>query len=691
MLDKFSYKFFTIITIPILFLFLSKIGFYESCFLFDNNDDSNHTFVNIAQSFSAFKNFQLPLINFYNNFGTPLIGDALTYPFSIGVFTYLIDNYPLAMTINRVVIIVLTFYFLNKFFIKKFSLPTSFILSILTIFYPGILWNLAHHHYQFTLFFFVLLLNFCVTDSKSYKLYPYILFIILILFFLSVSIQLVIFSIPFLIIYIYLNKKENLKIFLFSLLFSFIFTLPNHYLFFVYIGESLRLSFSPYIGYITNFRELILSFFVPYFEWSKFGVPGHLGINTYFSISFIVLSSLGLIFLLRNRKKILLEYILLGIVPTICAFIIQFLLFNIPIFKSVDTLRLLWFAYPFLLIPVGIFLDNLEKIKFNDFYFVKLFLLFFIILLVLSISKYIFLEEFYGIGVSHFIELALLLIFFIFFFSKSYFKFCYAILCLCLFFVVIPSIYIILGFHGKSCDIPNHYYNLRSKADIISDSFIPSLEKNSRAAFIEHPIGGNDLKLSYYGILGSASRSIISSSFLRDKFLEAGIIDVSDNYNFNKNISSSLASKLGIRYLVSQVNIFNNSKEWKLIFSDDKVFVYENIDKPSIIRGFNQGKYTSIYDFTINGNNLTIDLKGQAYEYIDIALYDNGFWSFYNENENHSLRSEVSDMGMMRVFIDGKSNKITAQYGKFIEYFFYIFAFIGLLLHYLYLRNYEKK
>lgn len=76
----------------ILLVLSLKFFLYDNCFFYDANDDSNHTFVNLYNSFFALKNFTFPLINIFNNFGTPIIGDALSYPFSIGIFSYFFSD-----------------------------------------------------------------------------------------------------------------------------------------------------------------------------------------------------------------------------------------------------------------------------------------------------------------------------------------------------------------------------------------------------------------------------------------------------------------------------------------------------------------------------------------------------------------------------------------------------------------------
>ena len=115
-----------LLILSVIILFISKVVLYESCFLFDSNDDSNHTFVNLFESFRHLKSLQLPFINIFNNFGTPLLGDALTYPFSIASLTYLLFDPQLAMTINRIAsaTLILLLFFMIQDLLKFTNTPS---------------------------------------------------------------------------------------------------------------------------------------------------------------------------------------------------------------------------------------------------------------------------------------------------------------------------------------------------------------------------------------------------------------------------------------------------------------------------------------------------------------------------------------------------------------------------------------
>src|SRR4051812_19241863 len=89
-------------------LIISKVLIYPDCYSFDSHDDANHAFPSLAIARAAILSGELPTINLANNFGLPLLGDALTYPFAIQALTYYVADNPIAMTINRFLIAILT-------------------------------------------------------------------------------------------------------------------------------------------------------------------------------------------------------------------------------------------------------------------------------------------------------------------------------------------------------------------------------------------------------------------------------------------------------------------------------------------------------------------------------------------------------------------------------------------------------
>ena len=111
-----------ILSLSVGFIILSKTLIYPQCFSYDNHDDANHAFPNLHVSRQAILAGELPTINFFNNFGSPILGDALTYPFAMHSLTYWFFESHIAMTINRIFFTSLTIYLGYVFYRKYFHL-----------------------------------------------------------------------------------------------------------------------------------------------------------------------------------------------------------------------------------------------------------------------------------------------------------------------------------------------------------------------------------------------------------------------------------------------------------------------------------------------------------------------------------------------------------------------------------------
>lgn len=80
---------------------ISKVFFIPHCMAFDMNDDANHTFINHQQWRRIISDGEWPMMNVYNNFGVPFLGDVITYPMSPLSFIYAFFPGPMGMTANR--------------------------------------------------------------------------------------------------------------------------------------------------------------------------------------------------------------------------------------------------------------------------------------------------------------------------------------------------------------------------------------------------------------------------------------------------------------------------------------------------------------------------------------------------------------------------------------------------------------
>jgi len=191
-----------LLTFAMISLFLVyKALFLPDCLAFDRNDDAAHTFPGLFVAFEIIAQGEVPLMNVYNNFGTPILGDAFTYPFAIQSVTYAFMPAPLAMTVNRVIIAIATMLALYGFFRATFGRFEAILVSIVSFFTPGFFWHFAHHHYQAALLIFVCFLLVFVKYGRGEigaRAMTFLVFALGLVFILSVSINLVAIAIPFL-------------------------------------------------------------------------------------------------------------------------------------------------------------------------------------------------------------------------------------------------------------------------------------------------------------------------------------------------------------------------------------------------------------------------------------------------------------------------------------------------------------
>lgn len=146
--DRNSQKILYYVILPALFALycIAKVFYLPHCFAFDSNDEANHTFPNLYAAFNLLRAGYLPLMNLSNNFGTPLMGDCLTFPFSVFSLSYHFLTGPEASTLNRALVIFLTLTVSTCYYRRYFSLPVASLCAFLLVLTPGAFWNMAHHH-----------------------------------------------------------------------------------------------------------------------------------------------------------------------------------------------------------------------------------------------------------------------------------------------------------------------------------------------------------------------------------------------------------------------------------------------------------------------------------------------------------------------------------------------------------------
>ncbi|MEC7490830.1 MAG: hypothetical protein VYA17_14715 [Pseudomonadota bacterium] len=702
--------------ISVSVLLCLKFILFDDCFGFDTNDDVNHTFVGLHVAKQALSAGELPRINLFNNFGTPLIGDAQTLPFALQSLTYWFVDYPLAMSINRLLIGFFTTLALVIFFRQFFDPWIAILCSLLTLFAPGPFWTLAHHHYQASLLFFTLILLIQSSQKLTFRWRCALLFVCYIMFYYSVSIHVVSISIPFIVGYLVFKNNWRVNKHVLSntviLILAAAATLPATYEFKELISVSTRMGWSPYSGILPTIREQFLGLLIPPGEWMYFGINGHFSINTYFSIALIFAAIAGFLVLLSNRRKntgLFLLVFMLGFVPATLAFGIQFNGERMSLFNSVDMTRVWWFSNMFVMLAVGSFLKFLCDSR-EGYHGRLAFITYSVCLFVPVMLQPSLAPELDNIGEWHII-LLMLPIFLVGLWlistniksltmyprvhtrKKTFLQFnpAFGAMCVafCLILSLVPTMNIILGASSKNCSVPNHYFALSNKATFQPNHILDAMKPYSRMASVISPVRGFDLKAVFGDVLGSNARALVANQRLRRIFEKQRLIQIDDTYFFSPPWQFDKLSALGIRYLLTPGPDKSLEKNnWKVVSQDTQrtgLKLYENPDQPSIVRYKHKGRWLNLHNFSLRPNGISIELPNvEKASLLQIAFFNREGWLFNVDGEK--VESYSSDLGMIEIPFMPDNKTVEVVYRGipiplWVRAVFYlsVFAFVSLL------------
>ena len=307
-------------------LILLKVFIYPDCFSFDSHDEANHAFPSLQVARTAILEGELPTINYYNNFGSTILGDGLTYPFSLQSLTYYLFDSPVAMTVNRFLIAILTIITAFGFFRIYLSNFPSLICATLIYFNPVAFWYPVHQYQMAAPFLFasIYLLNkFNIHKSANYFFALFLLFCVLIL---SVSINHAVLIIPFILTWSLCRNNFHINRIsiapLVALIAALIFSYPQTLDFARNFQLSARSSEGVYDSILTNFHELFLGLIIPPGEWIAYNYGAQLQVTSYLSM-FVILTIFSGVWLIRKKiawKQTTLFFC--GIVPTLLAIIL---------------------------------------------------------------------------------------------------------------------------------------------------------------------------------------------------------------------------------------------------------------------------------------------------------------------------------------------------------------------------------
>ncbi|HPN32479.1 MAG TPA: hypothetical protein PKY81_16120 [bacterium] len=644
-LNKFLIRTTVYFLIPILIalLIILKSLILPNCMSFDKTDEGNHTFVNIFRVQELIRQNQMPLINLYNNFGTPIIGDQLTLPYSFLSIAYWILPYDIAMGFNRFLVAAATIFLLTFYYKKYLSYFSACVCSILVFFSPSFFWTAAHHHYQASILVFTALLLFVEklyeNPSKSNYL---ILFALSSFCVLSVNLNIV------LIIYFYISttafimsgfKPDKKFFFVFSALCSgIIFYLPD----IIYFIRSIPLSVRVSQNYPVDISLLLRMFII----LSVFGaaITGALSLSSK-----------------KNSFYLYYRIFFCGILSFIAVsagLMIIKIWHLIPFIASTDISRFWWFSNVYMTLGAGFSFD-LFIIKSNKIRF-KYFLGF-----SLPVLLYFFINNYFAdysidikqIDLTSMFCFALLLIFSYTYpsFKKNFSGFLCALICIGLCYL---SIYYccsrILGYSRfKTCRF-KHFFSEKGSDLFNPAEFIDLIKKNERIAVEIESFEGYDLKITRNSIFGSSGRSVLLNKSLGDYLIKNNLIEIDQvpfAYHFKSPWNAMKLSELGIKYVMQKNDMKENNEFWSLIGSSGEWRLYENKLPTGIIYLLDSNMNKKILggaNIIYNGNEIKILLPDRINNEILISTFAAlpGWKAMINGSERKLLKLKNNMLGV---------------------------------------------
>lgn len=671
-----SLFFFFIVPLIIASASILKVFLIEDCFAFGWTDDVFHSFVNLSVARSIIESGELPMMNYFNNFGTPLLGDLLTYPYSFQALTYWLLPDHLSMTVNRFALCFLTIAALTWYLRKYMTLASASLCAFLVFQTPGFLQHFAHYHYRMTLLLFVCLLAAQERFSNSRKFSDYFfLYIACVVLFLNINHNLSLLIVPFLLAnQIFITEKKVLRLKLFHLSAAIaagiIFSYPETLAFFLSLVGSIRME----QGYLDNLAEAPLSIKKLLLSMAGYYLPvrrtnEHIYFSIYFSLPTLTMVVMWLIHHLKEKRMPPLTYrtVLLGVLPVIAVFFLlhyKNIYDSLPLIKSTDITRIFWLSNVFLFIAVGVCLDNIHTFQISFRAAVG-----FVIMTTAVILFYHFILDWNVLPPPYRRAVYIFLFSLIFYlvvkinikrfspygeiiFSKTV----YAFFAFTLIYANLICSVDITGLSNlKSC--LSHYFSPVEYASFEPEKFIPHFEPQSRVATEMTSAYGHDLKINLIDLFGSNGRSVLLDKKFTLYLLDNGLISIDQiplAYHFSPPWKTDKLTELGIKYLIIPYENVSSAKElrkkgWTLLKSTESYHLFKNPNNAGII-------------YTLNGTAITpidsnkIEFKGNA---IEITLPE--------ISTTQNLVASFIALPGYAASVDGQSRKIHSGDNSFIS------------------------
>jgi hypothetical protein len=622
---------FVIVPVIIGLIYIIRVFLVKDCYAFESCDEVAPIFQGLGLVWRTLRAGYLPLFNFYENFGEPLIGDPFLTPFALHAISYLVFVPPLAATINRFIMISLTISLLTYVYHKHYPLSLSVASICATLLVALPLFNyfsVNHAHQGALLYFLIVIIMQRKFKIKSTFLNLTGLYLSLIIFSLSISNNAFFFGLPFLLLNQLFESNykldKNMMVFICLLIGILLLSFLHHYYFYSIAPLCVRY-YSDYGATLPYTPIRLLTDLLFFYSQTPLM---HVSACIYYSLPVIVLMAYGLFEI--EDKNLLYKTLLLGLMPFVV--VILLLMFvklrsSIYVVKQFDIVRVLWFANVFLLAGIGCALESLRRKPKSLLKIAGIIFLLFFSIYGLNKSDY---NPFSFLRLkSHtYIMLALIICFGAgMAIIKSKKNILFKLSIIILFLAVLPVIEFAVDIRAVGQAVLTHqaipchsyYFAPAAKAEFNPRKFLQDIEPYSRIAVQYEPYSRRYLQYeTKHQIFGSDAKSHFSHNGLKEYLLKNRLIKMAYGNMIYYSDGNDLdqMSRLGIKYVITANTSGFKNTGWKLknVALDENsecfenTFLYENPRDISLAY-LNSGETVRyVHDLKFLGNNVTINL-----------------------------------------------------------------------------------
>jgi hypothetical protein len=327
----------------------------------DAGDEAAETFVQVPLVYDQLAAGDILKINLFNNFGTPILGEPVVYPFALHAWTYFFFRPVVAMLVNKFILAALSVAALTLFFSRYLPLLIGSICAFLTFSSPAFFYYFQNHPHQGVLLYYTLILLAVrwffdePSPPRAFGLYAACL-----VFLWSVGVNGALLGTGFVFAYTALLADSRWRLLGWALALwaaALVSVYPHFFEFFRLAAASARKDL--------DYQNLTVIFSRP--DFLK-GLLVHsraaLQTEVYYSppVIALLLAGLGLLVLRRHPRQWFTDHVsrftlILGLLPALVVIVLRLfpgLVAAVPLVRAMNISRVLWFSDLFLLLAAGI-------------------------------------------------------------------------------------------------------------------------------------------------------------------------------------------------------------------------------------------------------------------------------------------------------------------------------------------------